>query len=100
MSYPEEYSGIDPGLMALFEPALGRTGSAIESSEPQVRRTLQQFDLDTSHLNAFREAANWISAKRPELRRRLETIRAERSEWGAPGQAVNGMTDFDETLYN
>ncbi|MET7329486.1 hypothetical protein [Nonomuraea sp. NPDC005650] len=94
------YSGIDPGLMALFEPALGRTGSTIESSEPQIRRTLQQFDLDTSHLTAFREAANWINAKRPELRRRKETITVENSEWGGPGQAVNGMAGFDEGLYS
>ncbi|MEV4176026.1 hypothetical protein [Nonomuraea sp. NPDC049709] len=68
--------------MALFEPTLGRTGSAIESSEPQIRRTLQQFDLDTSHLTAVREAANWIHAKRPELRRPKETIAAENGGTG------------------
>ncbi|MEV4833383.1 hypothetical protein AB0K05_02600 [Nonomuraea sp. NPDC049486] len=95
-----DYSGIDPGLMDLFEPALGRTGATIESSEPQIRRTLQQFDLDTSYLTAFREAANWISAKRPELRRRKETISAEKADWGAPGQAVNGMVAFDEARYS
>ncbi|MFI7616618.1 hypothetical protein ACIBP6_35865 [Nonomuraea terrae] len=107
MSHPDphpqvsgDFSGIDPGLMALFEPALGRTGSAIESSEPQIRRVLNRFDLNASQLTAFREAANWISAKRPELRRRKETITAEKSEWGAPGQAVNGMVAFDEALYN
>lgn len=107
MSYPDpyaqargDYSGIDPGLMALFEPALGRTGAAIESSELQIRRTLERFDLDTSPLTAFREAANWISAKRPELRQRKKTITAEKSEWGAPGQAVNGMVGFDEALYS
>lgn len=107
MSHPDprphlggDYSGIDPGLMALFEPALGRTGSTMESSEPEIRRALQQFDLDTSQLIAFREAANWISAKRPELRRRTETITAEKADWAAPGQAVNGMVAFDEGLYS
>ncbi|MFI6710092.1 hypothetical protein ACIBF7_26890 [Nonomuraea sp. NPDC050478] len=107
MSYPDprphlggDYSGIDPGLMALFEPALGRTGSTMESSELEIRRALQQFDLDTSHLTAFREAANWISAKRPELRRRTETITAEKADWAAPGQAVNRMVAFDEGLYS
>ncbi|MFC5834144.1 hypothetical protein [Nonomuraea insulae] len=94
-----KYSGIDPGLMALFEPALGRTGSAIESGEQQLRRTLERFDLDASYLTAFREAANWISAKRPELRRRKETI-SEQSKWGAPSLTANGMVGFDEALFS
>ncbi|MFC4012643.1 hypothetical protein ACFOY2_35800 [Nonomuraea purpurea] len=93
-----EYSGIDPKLMHDFERDLGQAETMLGRHEPQIRRTLQDLDLDTSRLNALRELGNWISAKRPELRRRNETIQAVNTEWGS--DATGGIRPFDEALYN
>ncbi|MDA0633083.1 hypothetical protein OUY22_06590 [Nonomuraea sp. MCN248] len=92
------YSGIDPKLMSEFERGLGQAEAALGRHEPRIRRTLEDLDLDTSRLNALRELGNWIGAKRPELRRRNETIQAAKPEWGAAG--AGGMTPFDERLYS
>nr|WP_055504231.1 DUF6571 family protein [Nonomuraea pusilla] len=80
-----------------FERDLGQAETTIARSEPHIRRTLQNLNLDTSRLNAIRELGNWISAKRPELRRRNETIQAVTTTWGtaAPGT----MQPLDEALY-
>ncbi|MEU6715355.1 DUF6571 family protein [Nonomuraea sp. NPDC046802] len=93
-----EYSGIDPKLMHDFERDLGQAETTLGRHEPQIRRTLQDLDLDTSRLNALRELGNWIGAKRPELRRRNETIQAVNTEWGP--EAPGGIRPFDEALYN
>ncbi|WP_344876406.1 DUF6571 family protein [Nonomuraea antimicrobica] len=84
--------------MGDFERDLGQAEATLGRNEPLIRRTLQDLDLDTSRLTAIRELGNWIGAKRPELRRRNDTIQAVSSEWGpaAPG----GMTPFDEALYS
>lgn len=89
-----EYSGIDPKLMHAFERDLGQAETTLGRHEPRIRRTLEELDLDTSRLNALRELGNWIGAKRPELRRRNETIQAAKPEWGG------GMASFDERLYS
>ncbi|WP_271215400.1 hypothetical protein [Streptosporangium carneum] len=94
-----EYSGIDPASMDDFERALGRAQDTLGRNEPQIRTTLQKLDLDTSGLNVLREVQNWIGTARPDLRRRSETIRTERTEWGASATVPAGLTAFDETLY-
>ncbi|MER7505942.1 DUF6571 family protein [Nonomuraea pusilla] len=91
------YSGIDPKLMHDFERDLGQAETTIARSEPHIRRTLQNLNLDTSRLNAMRELGNWISAKRPELRRRNDTIQAVTTTWGSA--APGAMQPFDEALY-
>ncbi|MEV6031494.1 DUF6571 family protein [Nonomuraea sp. NPDC052116] len=93
-----KYSGIDPKLMHDFERDLGQAGNTLGRAEPQIRRMLQNLDLDTSRLNAMRELSNWIGSKRPELRRRNETIQAVTTEWGT--DATGGLRPFDEALYS
>ncbi|TDC07679.1 hypothetical protein E1267_12710 [Nonomuraea longispora] len=90
--------GIDPTLMHDFERDLGQAENTLGRNEPQIRRMLQNLDLDTSRLNAMRELGNWIGAKRPELRRRNETIQAVTTEWGT--DATGGLRPFDEALYS
>ncbi|MFG2078706.1 hypothetical protein, partial [Nonomuraea maritima] len=80
-----------------FERDLGQAESTLARHEPQIRRMLQDLDLDTSQLNAIRELGNWIGAKRPELRRRNETIQAVTVEWGT--DTTGGLRPFDEGLY-
>ncbi|MEU0519792.1 hypothetical protein [Streptosporangium sp. NPDC006007] len=82
-----------------FERGLGRAADTLGRNEPRIRRTLQQLDLDTSGLNTLREVRNWIGTSRPDLRRRSETIRAERTEWGSFAGLPGGLTAFDEALY-
>ncbi|MEU0480319.1 hypothetical protein ABZ260_14185 [Streptosporangium sp. NPDC006013] len=94
-----EYSGIDPERMDDFERGLGRAEDALGRNEPQIHRTLQRLDLDTSGLSALREMRSWIGTSRPDLRRRNETIRTELTEWGAATKTPGGITAFDETLY-
>ncbi|SFK68000.1 hypothetical protein SAMN05216275_1322 [Streptosporangium canum] len=94
-----EYSGIDPALMDDFERGLGRAQDALGRNEPQIRRALQQLDLDTSGLSVLREMQSWIGTSRPDLRRRSDTIRAERTEWGATSTVPGGLAAFDEALY-
>ncbi|MEU7983335.1 hypothetical protein AB0B56_00535 [Streptosporangium canum] len=94
-----EYSGIDPALMDDFERGLGRAQDALGRNEPQIRRALQQLDLDTSGLSVLREMQSWIGTSRPDLRRRSDTIRAERTEWGATSTVPGGPAAFDEALY-
>ncbi|MFD8555829.1 hypothetical protein ACFV1N_00895 [Streptosporangium canum] len=94
-----EYSGIDPALMDDFERGLGRAQDALGRNEPQIRRALQQLDLDTSGLSVLREMQSWIGTSRPDLRRRTDTIRAERTEWGASSTVPGGLAAFDEALY-
>ncbi|TMR22650.1 hypothetical protein ETD86_10995 [Nonomuraea turkmeniaca] len=91
------YSGIDPNLMHDFERDLGQAETTLGRSEPHIRRILQDLDLDTSRLNAIRELGNWIGAKRPELRRRNETIQAVTTKWGT--DTTGGKRPFDEALY-
>ncbi|GAA1015210.1 hypothetical protein Aple_068400 [Acrocarpospora pleiomorpha] len=79
-----DFSGIDPTLMDEFEKGLGRAGSTLGANELHIRQALTRLDLDTSDLAALRELQNWISSKRPELRRRNETIQAVCLNWG-PG---------------
>ncbi|GAA0943850.1 DUF6571 family protein [Nonomuraea longicatena] len=92
------YSGIDPKLMSDFERGLGRAETVLGRNEPQIRRTLQNLDLDTSRLTAFQELRDWIGSTRPELRRRNESIQAVGTEWGP--RAPDGMRPFDETLFH
>ncbi|MER5625920.1 hypothetical protein ABT061_33275 [Streptosporangium sp. NPDC002544] len=94
-----EYSGIDPERMDDFERGLGQAEDALGRNEPQIHRTLQRLDLDTSGLSALREMRSWIGTSRPDLRRRNETIRTELTEWGAATKTPGGITAFDETLY-
>ena len=82
-----EYSGIDPALMDDFERGLGRAEDALGRNEPQIRSALQRLDLDTSGLSSLREVQSWIGTSRPDLRRRSETIRTERTEWGSASPA-------------
>ncbi len=93
------YSGIDPAAMDDFERGLGRAEDALGRNEQIIDRTLRQLDLDTSGLGALREMRNWLTAGRPDLRRRSETIRAQQSEWSAGAGVPGGLSDFDETLY-
>ncbi|MGW0195924.1 hypothetical protein [Nonomuraea sp. NPDC003201] len=93
-----EYSGIDPKLMHDFERDLGQAENILGRHEPQIRWMLENLDLDTSRLNAMRELSNWIGAKRPELRRRNETIQAVTTEWGT--DTTGGLRPFDETMYS
>ncbi|MFD1495965.1 DUF6571 family protein [Streptosporangium lutulentum] len=92
------FSGIDPAAMDAFERGLGRAEDAIGQGEPRVRAALEKLDLDTSALGALREARSWIGTNRPDLRRRSETIRSERTEWGASG-LPGGLAAFNESLY-
>ncbi|MEU8201512.1 hypothetical protein [Streptosporangium sp. NPDC049046] len=94
-----EYSGIDPERMNDFERGLGRAQDALGRNEPQIRRTLQRFDLDASGLGALREMQSWIETSRPDLRRRNETISTKLTEWGAATEAPSGLAAFDEALY-
>ncbi|WP_440067224.1 hypothetical protein [Streptosporangium sp. OZ121] len=94
-----EYSGIDPERMNDFERGLGRAQDALGRNEPQIRRTLQRFDLDASGLSALREMQSWIETSRPDLRRRNETISTKLTEWGAATKTPSGLAAFDETLY-
>ncbi|WP_093890771.1 hypothetical protein [Streptosporangium canum] len=82
-----------------FERGLGRAQDALGRNEPQIRRALQQLDLDTSGLSVLREMQSWIGTSRPDLRRRSDTIRAERTEWGATSTVPGGLAAFDEALY-
>ncbi|WP_091104617.1 DUF6571 family protein [Nonomuraea pusilla] len=84
--------------MGDFERDLGRAEVTLARSEPLIRRTLQDLDLDTSQLAAMRELGNWIGAMRPELRRRNDTVQAVSTEWGPAGP--DGMSPFDEALYS
>ncbi|MEO3859050.1 DUF6571 family protein [Acrocarpospora sp. B8E8] len=83
-----------------FEKGLGRAGNTLSANELHIRRALTRLDLDTSGLAALRELQNWISSKRPELRRRNETIQAVRLDWGPGSGPTSGLTAFDEGLYN
>ncbi|MER6830415.1 hypothetical protein ABT352_30805 [Streptosporangium sp. NPDC000563] len=94
-----EYSGIDPERMNDFERGLGRAQDALGRNEPQIRRTLQRFDLDASGLGALREMQSWIETSRPDLRRRNETISTKLTEWGAAAETPSGLAAFDEALY-
>ncbi|MFF5204563.1 DUF6571 family protein [Streptosporangium sp. NPDC000396] len=94
-----EYSGIDPDAMDDFERGLGRAEDALGRNEPQIRRILQRLDLDASGLSVLREVRSWIGANRPDLRRRSETIRSERTEWGSSPDRPGGLAAFDEALY-
>ncbi len=97
-SATEGYSGIDPVRMDAFERALGRAEDALGRNEQVIRGVLQRLDLDTSALSALREARSWIESSRPDLRRRGETIRSERSEWGASAGPFT-LAAFDEAQY-
>ncbi|GAT65365.1 hypothetical protein PS9374_00998 [Planomonospora sphaerica] len=92
------FSGIDPAAMDDFERGLGRAEDALGRGEPRVRAALEKLDLDTSALGALREARSWIGSSRPDLRRRSEAIRSERTEWGSSG-LPGGLAAFDESRY-
>ncbi|MFC0863349.1 hypothetical protein ACFHYQ_13705 [Sphaerimonospora cavernae] len=93
------FSGIDPAAMDDFERGLGRAQDALGRNEPQLRRVLQQLNLDTSRLGALREVQSWIGTTRPDLRRRSETIRSEHTEWATSSGVPGGLTAFNEELY-
>ncbi|WP_157570811.1 hypothetical protein [Microtetraspora malaysiensis] len=97
-SATEGYSGIDPARMDAFERALGRAEDALGRNEQVIRGVLQRLDLDTSGLSALREARSWIESSRPDLRRRGDTIRSERSEWGASAGPI-ALAAFNESQY-
>ncbi|MFF4415866.1 hypothetical protein ACFYY8_25335 [Streptosporangium sp. NPDC001559] len=85
-----------------FERGLGRAQDTLGRNEPRIRSALQKLDLDTSGLNALREIRSWIETSRPDLRRRSETIRAERTAWGTSSSIDTtpfGLPTFDEKLY-
>ncbi|MFF0573092.1 hypothetical protein [Streptosporangium saharense] len=85
-----------------FEKELGRAQDTLGRNEPRIRGALQKLDLDTSGLNALREVRSWIETSRPDLRRRSETIRAERTAWGTASSLDTtpfGLPTFDEQLY-
>ncbi|MBB4917155.1 DUF6571 family protein [Streptosporangium saharense] len=85
-----------------FEKGLGRAQDTLGRNEPRIRGALQKLDLDTSGLNALREVRSWIETSRPDLRRRSETIRAERTAWGTSSSLDTtpfGLPTFDEQLY-
>ncbi|MEU1734429.1 DUF6571 family protein [Streptosporangium sp. NPDC020145] len=85
-----------------FERGLGRAQDTLGRNEPRIRSALQKLDLDTSGLNALREIRSWIETSRPDLRRRSETIRAERTAWGTASSLDTtpfGLPTFDEKLY-
>ncbi|AWS47574.1 hypothetical protein [Streptosporangium sp. 'caverna'] len=82
-----------------FERGLGRAEDALGRNEPQIRSTLQRLDLDTSGLSSLREVQSWIETSRPDLRRRSETIRTERTEWGSAAGLPGELSAFDEALY-
>lgn len=91
------YSGIDPKLMHDFERDLGQAETTLRRSEPHIRHLLLSLNLDISRLSAIRELGNWIAAKRPELRRRNDTIQAVTTQWGT--DTTGGLRPFDEVLY-
>ena len=93
------YSAIDPAQMDAFEKALARAQDTLGTSEIRIRHALEKLDLDTSPLTALRETQNWIGSKRPELRRRNETIQAVRETWSPGSAPATGLTPFDEGLY-
>ncbi|MEV5407548.1 DUF6571 family protein [Thermopolyspora sp. NPDC052614] len=95
-----DFSGIDPAQLDDFEKALARAEDTLGTNELQIRRALDKLDLDTSGLTALRETRNWISTKRPELRRRNQTIQAVRESWSPGSAPATGLTPFDEALYN
>ncbi|PZG19829.1 hypothetical protein [Nonomuraea aridisoli] len=82
--------------MNRFERDLGSVEDVLRAHEPRIRQALSQMHLDTSALTVMREMGNWISSKRPELRRRNETIQALTTTWGAD---TADMAPFDEALY-
>ncbi|MCG5218211.1 hypothetical protein [Streptosporangium sp. KLBMP 9127] len=82
-----------------FERGLGRAEDTLGQNEPQIRRTLEKLDLDTSGLGVLREVQSWIRTSRPDLRRRNETIRTEQTEWGSSPNSPGGLAAFDEALY-
>ncbi|PZG22168.1 hypothetical protein C1I98_36765, partial [Spongiactinospora gelatinilytica] len=95
-----EFSGIDPAALEGFEQSLARTEDTIGRNEPQIRRTLQKFDLETSRLTALRELQSWLATKRPDLRRRKETIESQQSEWATSTSSGHpALAAFDESLY-
>ncbi|WP_378785321.1 hypothetical protein ACFMQL_09850 [Nonomuraea fastidiosa] len=65
-----------------FERDLGQAETTLRRSEPHIRHLLLSLNLDISRLSAIRELGNWIAAKRPELRRRNDTIQAVTTQWG------------------
>ncbi|MCA2180925.1 hypothetical protein LDL08_32570 [Nonomuraea glycinis] len=83
--------------MDRFERDLGRVESTVRAHEPRIREALSRLQLDVSALAALREMGNFISSKRPELRRRNTTIQSLTTTWGAD---TAGMVPFDEALYN
>jgi hypothetical protein len=83
--------------MDRFERDLGRVESTIRAHEPRIREALSRLDFDVSALAALREMGNFISSKRPELRRRNTTVQSLTTTWGADAA---GMVPFDEALYN
>ncbi|MFI7618294.1 hypothetical protein ACIBP6_44460 [Nonomuraea terrae] len=83
--------------MDRFERDLGRVEDVLRAHEPRIRQALSHVQGDTSALTAMREMGNWIGSKRPELRRRNETIQSLTTTWGADASA---MAPFDEALYN
>ena len=93
------YSAIDPAQMDAFEKALARAQDTLGTAEIQIRQALEKLDLDTSPLTALRETQTWIGSKRPELRRRNETIQAVRETWSPGSGQATGLTPFDEGLY-
>ncbi|MBP2703601.1 hypothetical protein JOL79_07280 [Microbispora sp. RL4-1S] len=92
------FSGLNPDALEAFERALGRLEDALGRNEPVIGRELGKIDLDTSGLAVLREARSWIASGRPDLRRRVETIRAEKSEWDSSGVPAE-LWAFDEALY-
>lgn len=93
------FSGIDPAQMEAFEKALARAQDTLGTNEPRIRHALEALNLDTSHLAVLRETRQWIAGKRPELRRRNETIQAVRERWSPGTVPATGLTPFDEGLY-
>ncbi|WP_336211041.1 hypothetical protein [Nonomuraea sp. LPB2021202275-12-8] len=83
--------------MDRFERDLGRVETTLGSHEPRIRQALSRLQIDPSALTALREMGNWIGSKRPELRRRNETIQSLTTTWGADAP---DMVPFDEGLYN
>ncbi|MEW9528154.1 hypothetical protein [Microbispora sp. NPDC049125] len=93
------YAGINPDAMDEMERGLGRAEDVLGRNEPLLRQALDRVGIDVSGLGVLRETRSWIGSSRPDLRRRTETIRAERTKWTASGVLPGGLTAFDETLY-
>ncbi|GAA3572800.1 hypothetical protein GCM10022419_062150 [Nonomuraea rosea] len=95
--FDSQYSGINPDVMDRFEPLFSRVGDLLRRNEPAVRRALEKLELDVSGLRSMREAEIWIRGKKPELRRRNDTIKAMNETWQlSPG---NGLVGLDEELH-